>query len=163
MRADLSDGPPPVNRRNLNRPTPAKGAISMADFTLDPRIANISHFVTDLPLSTVRLMHDANYPWLLLVPRRAETAEIGDLSDPEQAQLISEIAHASAALRAAAPCDRINVAALGNAVPVLHVHVIARQVSDPAWPRPVWGALPAKAYEAGAAERLIATLAESLR
>jgi diadenosine tetraphosphate (Ap4A) HIT family hydrolase len=135
----------------------------MADFTLDPRIADVSDFVTDLPLCTVRLMHDANYPWLLLVPRRAETAEIGDLPPSQQAQLMTEIARASTALRAAVPCDRINVAALGNAVPVLHVHVIARQVSDPAWPRPVWGSVPAKPYGEGVAERLIATLAESLR
>jgi diadenosine tetraphosphate (Ap4A) HIT family hydrolase len=72
------------------------------------------------------LINDANYPWLLLVPRRPSIVEIVDLTDAEQAQLMSEIAQASRVLRAVTSCDKINVAALGNVVPQLHVHVIAR-------------------------------------
>lgn len=135
----------------------------MPDFTLDPRIADVSLFVADLPLSAVRLMRDANYPWLLLVPRRPDTAEIVDLPQEDQVQLVAEIGQASRALRATVPCDRINVAALGNAVPILHVHVVARLTSDPAWPRPVWGTVAAKPYDEGAAEKLIADLARALR
>lgn len=135
----------------------------MPDFTLDPRIADVSLFVADLPLSAVRLMRDANYPWLLLVPRRPDTAEIVDLRQEDQVQLVAEIGQASRGLRATVHCDRINVAALGNAVPILHVHVVARLTSDPAWPRPVWGTVAAKPYDEGAAEKLIADLARALR
>ncbi|HWT11457.1 MAG TPA: HIT domain-containing protein [Allosphingosinicella sp.] len=104
----------------------------MPDFLLDPRLAEDSLVVAALPLSAVRLMRDANYPWLLLVPRRPGLAEIVDLSAAERTQLMAEIALASEALRETAPCDKLNVAALGNMVRQLHVHVIARRTGDPA-------------------------------
>lgn len=134
----------------------------MQDFALDPRLAADSLHIADLPLSTVRLMRDANYPWLLLVPRRREAAEIVDLSAADRAQLMVEIARASRALRSVAACDKLNVAALGNVVPQLHVHIIARRIGDAAWPKPVWGAVPARAYGEGEAERLAAAVAAAL-
>ena len=79
-----------------------------------------------LPLCRVLLINDANYPWILLVPRRRETVEIIDLEYIEQAQLMTEVSHASRTLKAMTRCDKINVAALGNVVPQLHVHIIAR-------------------------------------
>ena len=85
---------------------------------------------------------DANYPWLLLVPRRPDVSEIIDLDEVEQAQLMTEIARAARALKAVTECDKLNIAALGNAVAQLHVHVIARRRNDVAWPKPVWGAVP---------------------
>ena len=130
----------------------------MPDFLLDPRLAEDSLVVAALPLSAVRLMRDANYTWLLLVPRRPGLAEIVDLSAAERTQLMAEIALASEALRETAPCDKLNVAALGNMVRQLHVHVIARRTGDPAWPRPVWGVVPPKAYAPGEAEALAAAL-----
>lgn len=134
----------------------------MNAFSLDPRLASDSLPVTELPLSAVRLMRDANYPWLLLVPRRPGATEITDLDDSEQALFMREIASASKALRAVAAPDRLNVAALGNVVAQLHVHVIARRRSDPAWPKPVWGAVPAIPYATGEAERLAAEIARRL-
>ena len=131
----------------------------MPDFALDPWIEADSIAVADLPLSAVRLMRDALYPWLILVPRRAGLAEIIDLDEAERAQLMAEIALASAALRQEVPCDKLNVAALGNIVRQLHVHVIARRTTDAAWPKPVWGTAQAMPYPPGAAEALAAALA----
>ncbi len=134
----------------------------MAEFALDPRLAADSIPVAELPLSAVRLMRDANYPWLLLVPRRAGAVEIVDLSMDDRARLMDEIALVSTALRSEVPCDKLNVAALGNMVAQLHVHVIARRREDPAWPNPAFGAVPAKAYAPGAAEALASRLARRL-
>lgn len=134
----------------------------MADFSLDPRIDADSLAVADLPLSTLRLMRDANYPWLVLVPRRPGLAEIIDLDPAARLQLMTEIGSVSEALRASVPCDKLNVAALGNMVRQLHVHVIARRQGDAAWPRPVWGVASPKPYPPGAAEALAETLAARL-
>ena len=95
--------------------------------------------VGDLPLSRVLLINDANYPWLLLVPRRQGASEIIDLEYVEQAQLMTEIAAAGRVLKELSDCDKINTAALGNVVPQLHVHVIARKRGDAAWPSPAGG------------------------
>ncbi|HWT31784.1 MAG TPA: HIT domain-containing protein, partial [Propylenella sp.] len=92
----------------------------MPGFSLDPQLAADSIAVAELPLSAVRLMRDANYPWLLLVPRRPGLAEIVDLAAAERTQLMAEIAAASEALRETVPCDKLNVAALGNMVRQLH-------------------------------------------
>ena len=93
----------------------------------------------DLALARVLVNNDANYPWLILVPRRPNLVELIDLSESEQAQLIREITQTARALREVTACDKLNIAALGNMVPQLHVHVIGRFRSDPAWPGPVWG------------------------
>ena len=135
----------------------------MAEFSLDPRLAADSLPVAALALSDVRLMRDANYPWLILVPRRAALMEIIDLDASARAQLMQEIAIASEALRSAVACDKLNVAALGNIVAQLHVHVIARRRNDVAWPKPVWGVAPAKAYAPGEAEALAERLAARLK
>lgn len=131
-------------------------------FQLDRRLEADSVPVDDLGLSTLRLMRDANYPWLMLVPRRANTVEIIDLSFDDQAQLMREIAVASAALKAITRCDKLNVGALGNMVPQLHVHIIARFEGDVAWPGPVWGKAPPQAYQPGAIEAFIEKLRATL-
>ncbi len=135
----------------------------MPDFILHPRIETDSLAVADLPLSAVRLMRDANYPWLLLVPRRAGLTEIVDLDAGERGQLMAEIGLASEALRAEVDCEKLNVAAIGNMVRQLHVHVVARSNGDAAWPKPVWGAVPAKPYPPGEAEALAARIAVRLK
>lgn len=104
----------------------------------------------DLPLSRLLLMNDANFPWLILVPRRTGAVEILDLDETGRRQLVDEIALVSGALKQVTQCDKLNVAALGNVVPQLHVHVIARRTTDRAWPRPVWGVAPAIPYDANA-------------
>lgn len=115
----------------------------MTEFKLDDRLAGDSVPATDLPLSTVRLMNERSWPWLILVPRRPGLIEIVDLEPADRLTLIEEIARAAEALRQLYRPDKLNVAALGNVVPQLHVHIIARFRSDPAWPRPVWGVKPA--------------------
>jgi diadenosine tetraphosphate (Ap4A) HIT family hydrolase len=118
--------------------------------------------VGDLPLCRVLLINDANYPWLLLVPRRAGANEITDLEYIEQAQLMTEMTAAGRVLKELTGCDKINTAALGNVVPQLHVHVIARRRGDAAWPKPVWGAVPPVAYSNTELERVLSTLRERL-
>ncbi|HML15155.1 MAG TPA: HIT family protein [Xanthobacteraceae bacterium] len=131
-------------------------------WTLDPRLAQDTIALGDLPLSRVLLMNDANYPWLILVPRRENLVELIDLDNSGQATLMIEIARAARALKDAVPCDKLNVAALGNTVRQLHVHVIARRNGDPAGARPVWGAVPARPYEPGERDRLAEALRRAL-
>jgi diadenosine tetraphosphate (Ap4A) HIT family hydrolase len=131
-------------------------------WTLHPQLARDTVPVGDLPLSHLLLMNDANYPWLILVPRRANVSELIDLSADERTQLMNEIARAAQALKDITTCDKLNVAALGNMVAQLHVHVIARRKNDPAWPKPVWGAVPARAYEAATMQKLLTRLREQL-
>jgi diadenosine tetraphosphate (Ap4A) HIT family hydrolase len=133
-----------------------------AGWALDPLLERDTTPVGDMPLCRVLLIDDANYPWLLLVPRRHEVVEMIDLSYIEQAQLMGEIAEASRTLKAITGCHKINVAALGNVVPQLHVHVIARSRGDTAWPKPVWGAAPARAYAPVAEQTLIEVLRRRL-
>lgn len=134
------------------------GSEPATDWTLDPQLEHDTIFVCDLPLCQVRLMNDANYPWLLLVPRRAKASEITDLSETDQAQLMREVAQSVRALKSETVCLKINVAAIGNIVAQLHVHVVARFRNDPAWPKPVWGHLPARAYEDAARQNLVAAM-----
>jgi diadenosine tetraphosphate (Ap4A) HIT family hydrolase len=108
-------------------------------FILDPRLDSDTMVLGCFALSRVLLMNDARYPWLILVPEKPDLAEIIDLSEPDQVQLMREIAAASQALKALFNPDKLNVGALGNRVRQLHVHVLARFVSDAAWPGPVWG------------------------
>jgi diadenosine tetraphosphate (Ap4A) HIT family hydrolase len=131
-------------------------------WTLHPQLESDTSAVGDLPLSRLLLANDANYSWLLLVPRRFGASEIVDLSEAEQIALVAEIAGVSRALKAVTPCDKLNVAALGNVVPQLHVHVIARRRGDPAWPKPVWGAVPARDYDPAERERLVVDLRREL-
>ena len=131
-------------------------------FILDPRLEADSIAVTDLPLSAVRLMRDATYPWLLLVPRRPDLAEIIDLDRADQHRLMDEIAFASEALKALTRCDKLNVAALGNQVRQLHVHVIARFEGDLAWPGPIWGKAPPRPYDPAAEREFVARLRDAL-
>ena len=118
----------------------------MSAWQLHPQLANDTVPVVELPLCEVRLMDDANHPWLVLVPRIAGITEIIDLDAAQRLQLSEEIDTACRALRTLFKPDKLNVAALGNMVPQLHVHVIARYRSDIAWPRPVWGAANARPY-----------------
>jgi diadenosine tetraphosphate (Ap4A) HIT family hydrolase len=108
-------------------------------FTLAPELAATTYALGDWPLCHVFLVDDQRFPWLMLVPRRANIAEIIDLSPPDRQQLFDEMMRASEALQGVAQPDKLNIGALGNMVRQLHVHVVARFVSDPAWPGPIWG------------------------
>lgn len=108
-------------------------------FALDPRLAADSVFLADGPLSQLRLVDDRRFRWLLLVPRVAGAEEWIDLSRDHQRLLLAEINLAGRLLRAWAPAHKLNIGALGNIVRQLHVHVLARDEGDAAWPGPVWG------------------------
>jgi len=130
----------------------------MADFVLHERLAADTAFVADWPLSRVLLMNDARYAWLILVPRRAEITELFQLSAADRATLMDEMTRASQQLKAITRCAKINIGALGNMVPQLHIHIIARNPGDHAWPGPVWGNGTAVAYESAARDALLAKL-----
>ena len=115
-------------------------------FELDPCLAADTVQVTDWPLCKVLLMNDANYPWLVLVPRVAGAVNLHDLDAGQAAGLMEESRRASSLLAQVTGSEKTNVATLGNLVPQLHIHVIARFQSDPAWPGPVWGRVPAEPY-----------------
>lgn len=136
--------------------------MSSTGFVLDPRLAVATCPVTSLPLCDVLLMNDARYPWLILVPRQANLVEIADLDDGNQVALWREVNHAAAALRLVAPCEKLNIGALGIIVRQLHVHVVARNQGDAAWPGPVWGHGKAEPYSPVARETLTDDLRKAL-
>lgn len=130
---------------------------------LHPQLAEDTHPVAHWALSELRLMDDANHPWLILVPRVEDAVELIDLGDTQQSELMGEIAMASRALQVAFKPHKLNVATLGNLVPQLHVHVIARFEDDIAWPRPVWGMASAQPYSPEALVRRIERLQAALK
>ena len=135
----------------------------MNTWHLHPQLAEDTHPVAHWTLSELRLMDDQNHPWLILVPRIEDAVELIDLSPAQQAELMGEIAIASRALQAAFKPHKLNVASLGNLVPQLHVHVIARFEHDIAWPRPVWGMASAQPYSPDALVRRIEALQAALK
>ena len=135
----------------------------MNHWHLHPQLADDTAPVIELPLCEVRLMDDANHPWLVLVPRVADMVEIIDLDTAQRTQLTAEIDAASRALKALFKPHKLNIAALGNLVPQLHVHVIARFEDDPAWPAPVWGRVAARPYTPDALVARIRLLGDALR
>lgn len=131
----------------------------MTNFSLHPRLAADTLEIGDWPLCRVRLMNDSRFPWLILVPMRADMREIIDLLPGDQTALLQEINLASRALQTAYRPDKLNVAALGNMVPQLHIHVIVRATTDAVWPNPVWGQGAAQPYaDASEAVQRIRTL-----
>jgi diadenosine tetraphosphate (Ap4A) HIT family hydrolase len=131
-------------------------------WSLHPQLAHDTAPVGDLALARVLAMNDANYPWVILVPRRGGAVEIIDLDEADRTGLMAEIAEVSAALRELTACAKLNIAAIGNVVPQLHVHVVARRIDDAAWPKPIWGAVPAKPYAAGELDDFVAALRRAL-
>jgi diadenosine tetraphosphate (Ap4A) HIT family hydrolase len=131
-------------------------------FTLDARLAADTSPIIDLPLSAVRLMRDARYPWIILVPCGTGLSELTDLPRADRIQLMDEIASVSEALVAETNCLKLNVAAIGNIVRQLHIHIVARFEGDAAWPGPVWGAHPPIAYDTQNEADLVKRLASRL-
>jgi diadenosine tetraphosphate (Ap4A) HIT family hydrolase len=134
----------------------------VAEFRLDPAFEGGSVAVGDLPLCHVRLQNDARWPWLILIPRLPALREIEDLSASDRARLIEESVLAGAAVRAIGlaldwPVEKLNLGALGNVTPQLHVHLVGRRPGDAAWPGPVWGVGIADVYGAQALGIAIST------
>jgi diadenosine tetraphosphate (Ap4A) HIT family hydrolase len=158
-------------------------------WSLHPQLENDTSPVGDLALCRVLAINDADYPWLVLVPRRLKhdpekpalgldprveavfrkdhaqanaIVEIGDLPTADAARLMDEIRLASSVLKAVTGCDKLNVGAIGNVVPQLHVHIVARWRTDPLWPKPIWGFAGPRAGDAAAFARFIAAIRSGL-
>lgn len=135
----------------------------MSDFLLDPRLAADSLFIADGPLSQIRLMDDARYPWLLLVPRVADIAEWIELDGNQQRLLLAEVNQAGKLVHAEPGVEKLNIGALGNVVRQFHVHLVGRHAGDPAWPGPVWGNGTALRFPAAEREARIEAWRQRLR
>lgn len=129
---------------------------------LDPRLSGTSHPVGNWMLSHVRLVDDARWPWLLLIPRRKGAVELFDLPAHDRAALVEEAAKAARIVSDLIDADKTNVATLGNQVPQMHVHVIGRKIGDDAWPGPVWGVGEAVSYAPDALETTIRSIAQKM-
>lgn len=135
----------------------------MAHFTLHSQLASDTHPVCELGLSRLLLMNDTSFPWLIMVPRVPDIEEIHDLTPGDQQALIAETTMVSRAFKRLTNADKMNVAALGNMVPQLHIHVIARYKHDAAWPGPIWGKVPAVPYGESEAAQWIGRIKEALQ
>ena len=125
----------------------------MDRFSITPALLAGSHPLLSLGLCDARLQDDARWPWIVLIPRRAGAREIEHLTIANRALLMEEQIAAGAAVRAIGSAfgkavEKLNIAALGNVTPQLHVHVVGRRADDSAWPGPVWGFGEARPYEA---------------
>jgi len=132
-------------------------------FRLHDRLALDTHEIARLELSRVLLMDDARFPWLVLVPAREGVTEWHQLWDEDQTTLFQETIAASRILEKHSQPDKINLGALGNLVPQLHVHVVARFRKDAAWPAPVWGQGAAEPYGPVALEARLEALGAAFK
>jgi diadenosine tetraphosphate (Ap4A) HIT family hydrolase len=131
-------------------------------FELHLRMKQDTLVIGDFPLCRLLLMNDANYPWFILVPRRADIKEIFELEVLDQQQLLKESSQLSQVLSKIFQADKLNIAALGNVVPQLHIHHIVRYQTDQAWPNPIWGLFPAQPYTERARQETCAGLIDHL-
>lgn len=134
----------------------------MADFELDPKLRSDTVDVGEMCGCRLLLMNDARYPWLILVPTQAGLRELHELSDDAFTAVSGAIKNLSLRLQTLTEAGKMNIAALGNQVPQLHIHIIARREDDAAWPGPVWGVGAAQPYTEDEKQILVATLQEHL-
>jgi diadenosine tetraphosphate (Ap4A) HIT family hydrolase len=144
-------------------PPPLSAPEVMPPFALHPTLARDTLEAVRLPLCRVLLMRDRRFPWLILVPEREGAREIHELIPEDRAALVEEIARAGEVLTRLFQPHKLNVGALGNIVPQLHVHVVARSANDPAWPGPVWGSGAAVPYPEDELEALRDRLAAAFQ
>jgi diadenosine tetraphosphate (Ap4A) HIT family hydrolase len=134
----------------------------MSNFHLHPRLQADCFLVGHLALSQVLMMNDSLYPWFILVPRRIDITEIHQLNAADRLQLLAESCLLAETLQSIYRPDKLNIAAIGNLVPQLHVHHVARYRTDTAWPAPIWGKFPPQPYTHKQAEARIHQLREGL-
>jgi len=134
----------------------------LSEFELDGRVARDSDLIATLDLCQLRIQNDSRWPWLVMVPQRADMTEIFELSEADQAHLSAEVNQVAAALKEITGATKINVGALGNIVRQLHVHVIARFEGDANWPGPIWGYGSAEPYDGEKRQALMNRLMEKL-
>lgn len=133
------------------------------NFSLHPRLAADTFIVDDWDLCRVLLMNDARFPWLILVPRKNGLRDFDEITLGDKPTFLAEIDRASGALRTETSAEKLNVAALGNMVPQLHVHIVARFAADAAWPSPVWGVGEAVPYSPSQADAVTAALRDAAK
>lgn len=133
----------------------------VSEFQLHPQLEQDSFLVKDLELCQLRLINDSQYPWFILVPKLASCSEIFEMSEEQQRQLLAESSHLSQILMTLFKADKLNVAAIGNMVPQLHLHHVLRYKSDVSWPKPVWGQKPMCAYSEAERNELIAKVRQA--
>lgn len=124
-------------------------------FTLNSKLNSDTHFIADLKISRLLLMNDSNYPWFILVPRKGDLIELTDLSFEDQIEVLREINLVGKILQENFGAEKLNIAALGNVVSQLHIHVIARKKNDATFPKPVWGNSATKLYDEIAAQEIV--------
>lgn len=129
---------------------------------LHPQLQKDCLLIGRFALCRLLLMRDANYPWFILVPDREGIAEIFELSEEDQGQLLRESSQLAAILSERFHADKLNIAALGNLVPQLHIHHVVRYREDAAWPAPVWGRVPVRPYTPEALSAVLETLRSGL-
>ena len=134
----------------------------MSDFKLHSQLAADTFKVLTLEVSQLLLMNDARYPWLILVPQVSDMRDLHNLPAKQYQAVTQEITQVSEVLESIAQAHKMNVGALGNMVPQLHIHIIARQIDDAAWPAPVWGVGEIQPYSQDAADTLIQQLVSKL-
>ena len=135
----------------------------MTEFTLHRQLEADTVFITDLPLSQALLINDSHYPWIILVPRLVDATEIYKLSTDDQIQLLHESAQVCRAMENLFAPDKMNVAAIGNMVPQMHLHHVARFKADIAWPAPVWGFVQAVPYDPATLKNTAGRIREALQ
>jgi len=134
----------------------------MSNFILHDKLAEDTFEVLTLQISRLLLMNDARYPWLILVPQVCDMRDLHNLSSDEYLAVTNEITRVLEVLESVTKAHKMNVGALGNMVPQLHIHIIARQTNDAAWPGPVWGVGEAQPYSQDDADTLIQQIASKL-
>ena len=107
-------------------------------FKIDKKFLKSSHHIIDLKLCTVRLHDNSKFPWIILIPKRNKIIDISDLNSRDQILLMKEIVYVSKIMKKLFKTSKLNVEKIGNIVPQLHIHVIARNKKDSSWPLPVW-------------------------
>lgn len=127
-------------------------------YTLDPQLQQDTVHLGQFPLCDVLLMNDSQFPWVILVPRRGSTTELYQLSTEERYEQSDESCYVSQRLSDYFKADSMNVAALGNVVPQLHIHHVVRKKEDPCWPKPIWGAIEAKPYAQADLDKMVSEL-----
>ena len=127
----------------------------MKEFKLHPRLIKDTFHIIDLKLSRLLLMNDSNYPWFILVPTRKNITELYELEKKDRLELNSEIDIISKKLSIHFDAKKMNIAALGNIVPQLHIHIIVRKENDAAWPNPVWNNIDIIPYKESISFKLV--------
>ena len=117
-----------------------------------------SHFITDLKLCSVRLIDNCKFPWIILIPNKKNTTDITELNLKDQILLMKEIVHSSKLMKKIFKTKKLNVEKIGNIVPQLHIHIIARSIKDSSWPLSVW-VVKEKPYS----KKLLLSLIKKLR